>query len=80
MSTRPSLTLSATLPMKPSQTITSTLPRVDVAAFDVADEVEVAGSSAAAGGARELVALVLLLADREDADARIGTVRRMLRE
>ena len=68
MSTSPSLTFSATLPMNPSHTITSDLARVNVAALHVADEIDRQALEQRRRGARGFVALVLFLADREQAD------------
>ena len=45
----PSRVLSATLPVKPSVTTTSTGDGIEVAALDVAGEVEAAGRRAAGG-------------------------------
>src|SRR5215471_13718029 len=49
------------------------LARVHVAAFDVADEIEPQALEQRPGRARHVVALVIFLADRENADAWIGT-------
>ena len=56
--------------VKPSQTITSTVAGVDVAPFDVADEIDGRGLQQLVRFARQLVPLALLLADRKQADAR----------
>ena len=71
----PSISFSATLPVKPSVTTTSASPGRDLVALDVADEVErvALGHAVAQGGVRledERRALGGLLADREQADAR----------
>src|ERR1017187_507613 len=53
--------------------------RIDVAAFHVADEVEVEVFEHGRRGVGELVALVFLLADGEQADTRIGAVQDVAR-
>ena len=72
----PSISFSAMLPVKPSVTITSATPLDDVAALDVADELEGAGpaSSRARAARREpparaLLPRVGLLAVRQQPDA-----------
>ena len=62
--------LSTTLPMKPSQTIDVRVAVEDVAALGVAHEVEARLLEDAERLLRQLVALALFLADREQADAR----------
>ena len=69
-STSPSLIFSATLPVNPSQTITSASPAVDVARFDVADERRQRRLQQPVRFARQLVALGRFLADREQTDPR----------
>src|ERR1017187_5055291 len=52
---------------------------IDVAAFDIADEVEVEVLKHGRGCVGELIAFVFLLADGEQSDARIGTVQDVAR-
>ena len=72
----PSRVLSATLPVKPSVTTTSTSVGHDVAALDVADEVAARGRPALGqqlvGLLDQRVALGGLLADRQQADPGLG--------
>ena len=78
-SATPSVTFMATLPVKPSVTMTSALVLVDLAALDVADEVD-AGDGAQAGVylLHHLVALVVLTADVEEGDARLRDAEHVL--
>ena len=63
----PSSVFSATLPVKPSQTITSAAPSSSVAALGVALEAELARREQRVRLERQLVPLLRLLADREQA-------------
>ena len=64
---RASLTLTATLPVKPSVTTTSTAALGDVLPLHVADEVEMSLLQLLVHLPRQVVALVLLFADVEQA-------------
>ena len=74
-----SLAFSATLPVKPSITITSTLPAEEVVALDVADEVEARVLEDLVHLLGQLVPLRLFLAHAHEPDARVLDVEERAR-
>ena len=76
----PSSVFSATLPVKPSQTTTSASPSSSVAALGVALEAKVGALEQRVRLERQLVALLGLLADREEPDGGLATSRISSRE
>ena len=76
----PSRVLRATLPVKPSHTITSASPSSKRAPFDVALEVERARLEQRVGVERQLIPLLGLLADREQAHPGPVDPEHLLRE
>ena len=72
---RPSIVLSATLPVNPSVTTTSTVAVEDVVALDESEVVHAARADQLVRLLHELVALGFFLADVEQADARSSRCR-----